>query len=1171
MAVAYPSTSIQINEVVSSGGTPDDWIEFYNSGTQTFDLSGFRVQDDSEKNPYFFAEGTSLAPGEYLVIDTVKKSVGDFDFGLGAEDKVRLFDAAGTQIDEVQWTAHGEPSWGRLAEGALAATASVTKGAANVFPGEGDGGSGEGGSGSGEGDGGSGSGVPHASGLRVNEIIYDKASGYEPDQVEIYNTGTEPVVLNGWEVADDKNREPLPDGIVIEAGKFFVLLNGTHFSFGLGKGDAFWLYDASGALVDGYAYENTAPLMTWARCIDGTGDWAWATVVTPGQANVCAPLETPGSVVLNEIDSQPADWVELYNPGSVDFDLGGFEIRDNSDDHRWQFAAGTAITGGGFLVVGETTTGRVYDDKTQTWNIGLFPEAIGIGGADEIRLYNPAGELIDRSGAWTSHAAIDGDMAAATLARCVDGEGEFMLAHPTPGAPNNCVALPVVINEVESNGDASDWVEIMNIGAEPVDISGWTLIDNDPVGHAAETTPLAAGTVLAPGAFYVFDQPRDFVFGLGGGDTATVRNAAGVTVAEYTWTSHANGVYARCVNGTGEFRDLEVSTKGIENACGNPVRINEVVTNPDDWVELVNPTSRTLDISGIIVKDDDDSHSYTIPNGTEIAAGGYFVIEGGDLGFGLGKADSLRLFEGENLINSTSWGPEHPLPSWGRCVDTSGSFAVTAEATKGAPNFCVGQIVAEVWPGDAATRTLDQTPTFLSDSSGLDVQETAEGTFLWAVDNGTGTFWKLAVRADGSVVFADGWQDGKRARFQKDAGNPSAAGPDAEGITVAGDGFIYIASERDNSAKGVNYNTVLKVDPNAAGPDVVAAQEWDLTRVLPAVGANLGIEAVEWVADSDLHGKLWDRNTNAPYDSADYSGHGNGLFFVGIEDQGQVFAVALLASGEARIVAELTAGLGGVMALDYDRVLGVLWAVCDDGCAGTAAQFTLNGTAAPDVTHVLRPGGLPDVNHEGFATAPASLAANGKRPAWWFADGYESGALSLGVLNYRSSGGGNDGGGNNGGGNNGGGNGGSDAGSGTPSSSALNDSNRGSVQAPNSAAAGSTITITVGAQYNGTEVTVWLFSTPVKLGSATVVNGQVQVKIPAGIKAEAHRLAVYAADGTLIGWTNLTVTEPLAKTGSERAPVQLLAAGAALMLLAGLAWLAARRSSAKRETVEIES
>ncbi|NLB46354.1 MAG: lamin tail domain-containing protein, partial [Microbacteriaceae bacterium] len=569
-------------------------------------------------------------------------------------------------------------------------------------------------------------------------------------------------------------------------------------------------------------------------------------------------------------DSQPADWVELYNPGTTSFDLAGFELRDNSDDHRWRFPAGAAIDSGEFLVVDENSAGLVYDDKTETWAEGLFREPIGIGGTDEIRLFNPAGELIDRTGAWSAHAAIGGDMAAATLARCVDGEGSFELAYATPGAPNTCVLPAVVINEVESNGDATDWVEIKNVGATAVDISGWTLMDNDPIGHAADVTPVAANTTLAAGDYFVFDQNRHFGFGLGGADQATVRNAHGQTVAEYAWTTHASGVYARCADGVGEFRDLEVSTKGLANACGNPVRINEVVTNPADWIELANPTDSPLDVSGIVVKDNDDSHAYEIPAGTTIAARGYHVIEADELGFGLGKADSVRLFEGEDLINETTWGPEHPLPSWGRCPDMSGSFAVTAQATKGAPNFCEGEFIAEVWPGAAETQVLDPGPMFLSDSSGLDSQLPADGTFLWAVDNGTGTFWKLAVAADGTVAYADGWAAGKRARFQKDASSPSAAGPDAEGITIDGDGFVYLAVERDNSAKGVNFNAVLKLDPNAAGPDVVASQEWDLTSLLPAVGANLGLEAIEWVADADLHGKLWDDNTGAPYDSADY-------------------------------------------------------------------------------------------------------------------------------------------------------------------------------------------------------------------------------------------------------------------------------------------------------------
>ena len=81
-------------------------------------------------------------------------------------------------------------------------------------------------------------------------------------------------------------------------------------------------------------------------------------------------------------------------------------------------------------------------------------------------------------------------------------------------------------------------------------------------------------------------------------------------------------------------------------------------------------------------------------------------------------------------------------------------------------------------------------------------------------------------------------------KFQTDAGNPNAAGPDSEGITVDGDGYVYVAVERDNSAKGVNYNCILKVDPRTDAKDIVAMQEWDLTDSLPQVSANMGIEAV---------------------------------------------------------------------------------------------------------------------------------------------------------------------------------------------------------------------------------------------------------------------------------------------------------------------------------------
>ncbi|MBT2474849.1 lamin tail domain-containing protein, partial [Microbacterium sp. ISL-103] len=950
LAATGAESGIRINEVESSGGVPGDWIEFVNTSSASVDLSGYVVKDNGDDESYTFPAGTTVEPGAYLVLDEVNAGVGDFTFGLGKADQVRLFDPNGVLADETAWTQHAEVTWG-------------------------------------------------------------------------------------------------------------------------------------------------------AREVAGTIEWATTSESTKGAVNVfVADNPVGGTIAINEVDSQPADWVEFHNAGDAPLDISGYEIRDNSDDHRWQFLPGTEIAAGEFLVVDEASIGRV--DGVET----AFRDPIGIGSADRIRLFDAGGTMIDDTLPWAAHAAIDGDVAAATLARCPDGEGAFVLAYSTRGAANSCVMPDVVINEIESNADATDWVEVVNTGSTPVDVSGWSLMDGDPVAHAAETTPLPAGTVLEAGAYLVFDQPKDFVFGLGNGDTVTVRDANLNVVDEHVYTSHAAGVLARCAD---DFVDIAVSTKGLRNACGNPVRINEVESDggsPDDWIELVNPTASVLDVSGIVVKDDDDTHAYAIPAGTTIAAGAYLVIERADLGFGLGDGDSVRLFDGDLLVDSTTWGAGHAAVTWGRCPDTTGAFAVTAEATKGAANVCAGEIPVSTWPGSAEVRVLDTAPTFLEDSSGLDVQETKDGAFLWAVDNGEGRIWKLKAHADGSFSQISGWESGKRVRFQKDAANPGAAGPDTEGITVDGRGAVYVASERDNSAKGVNQNTVLKVDPDAASGDLVAQQEWDLTSLLPAVGANLGMEAVQWVPDTALDGALFDVNTGAAYDSKDYAGHGDGLFFVAVEDNGHVYAFALAADGGATLVSEIAPGLPGVMALDYDSVLDVLWAVCDDGCQGRSAQITLNGTAQPGIAHFARPAGMPDINNEGFATAPASLSVDGQRPVWWFADGFASEALRVGTLPGGT--------GENPG----------NPGAETPPlpGTSLTDDNRNGVTVdPSVASRGQQVTVSLGADRGGESIAVWMYSDPVLLSSgAASAAGTMTLTIPADASLGAHRIAAFDADGALIGWAD---------------------------------------------------
>ena len=305
-----------------------------------------------------------------------------------------------------------------------------------------------------------------------------------------------------------------------------------------------------------------------------------------------------------------------------------------------------------------------------------------------------------------------------------------------------------------------------------------------------------------------------------------------------------------------------------------------------------------------------------------------------------------------------------------------------------------GDIVEIIsWPGNQTVTAWDTSRTFLADSSGLDFHNGQ----LYAVDNGTGRFWILDVAQDGSMSFAPGFENGKRARFKSVS---SSNGPDAEGISVDGDGLVYIASERDNSRSSVNWNVILQLDPRTPGNDIVAMREWDITASLPQVNTNTGIEAVEWVSFADIDGKLFDKNTNAPFDSGNYPGAtAGGVFFVALEANGHVYAYVLNDNETFVQIADINSKLGGAMALDWDTYEKVLWVAADNGFGCRAAKMTFTGEAAVGIVHVNPPSGLnTSGNYEGFAIADASYTVNGQRPVYRFEDGVNSRALMIGSI-----------------------------------------------------------------------------------------------------------------------------------------------------------------------------
>jgi LPXTG-motif cell wall-anchored protein len=128
------------------------------------------------------------------------------------------------------------------------------------------------------------------------------------------------------------------------------------------------------------------------------------------------------------------------------------------------------------------------------------------------------------------------------------------------------------------------------------------------------------------------------------------------------------------------------------------------------------------------------------------------------------------------------------------------------------------------------------------------------------------------------------------------------------------------------------------------------------------------------------------------------------------------------------------------------------------------------------------------------------------------------------------------------------------AGSGTTAlpASALTADNRGGVSVnPSTASIGSKVTVTVGTEHAGDKVHAWIYSSPLTLGAHTVsAAGTISVTLPTDIALGAHRIAVLAEDGSLIGWDDITLVDPdgLANTGVEITGMVTLAV---LLLLAG--------------------
>lgn len=289
----------------------------------------------------------------------------------------------------------------------------------------------------------------------------------------------------------------------------------------------------------------------------------------------------------------------------------------------------------------------------------------------------------------------------------------------------------VVLNEIcggAADNKDDDWVEIYNMSDVTVDLTGVQLMKIDEDNLSEILCTLLTGTQIVPRGYLVVSKQS-------GAFSAGISNSKKVSIVLITPSgeneidrfdrdaavgegqSHElGGSYARIPDGTGAWTIVARSTQGAANSNEAPqpddtdysgLVLNEVCggavdNDEDDWIELYNNGTETLDLAGVkILKTDEEGVTETIatlPEGTTVEAGGYRVF---------GKLDgqlSKKISNSKQVVIAVMTPAGEPIDafdrdaevgtdqghelggSYARIPDVTGGWAVVAQSTRGAAN-----------------------------------------------------------------------------------------------------------------------------------------------------------------------------------------------------------------------------------------------------------------------------------------------------------------------------------------------------------------------------------------------------------------------------------------------------------------------------------------------------
>jgi len=435
-------SDIVINEFVSDPvDGEEEWVELYNNTNREIDLSGFYLEEGSGAQTFLNGK---ISPKGFFVVEKIKGYLNN------SGDIIFLKDSSGRIIDKV--------TYGNWDDGNLTDNATTTKdpySIARIIDGK-------------DTDednldfkvANPTKGSPNqilnsknfVSGIVINEILANpKGDDSEKEFIELKNLNNFDVDLLNWYLQDSSNRKFKISSKIPKNGFLLIFRKESKIALNNSNGDCVKLFQPDGTLIDSVCYsEEVLEDVSFSR--NNKGEFEWTEILTPGKENeIKRPNQKPKAQIFIEKE-KILSGEEIYFDGSDSFDPDGDNIK-----FFWDFGDGNKKEG-------------VYVSHS-FW---------------EPKKYKVTLKVEDERGAFdTTSVKIE----------VIKKESEEKSYYSE-------AFKKLFISEIFPNPkgkDDQEFIEILNLSNEEIDISNFILKDKTEKGYK-----IKQGTKILPKSFLVF-------------------------------------------------------------------------------------------------------------------------------------------------------------------------------------------------------------------------------------------------------------------------------------------------------------------------------------------------------------------------------------------------------------------------------------------------------------------------------------------------------------------------------------------------------------------------------------------------------------------------------------------------------------------------------------------